>query len=138
MPEPIVHWGHPIMMSIVVLFMGTYVVYTGWRARLTLPESEESQKSKTEHRKIAPLMFLFLATGYTGGILSLVIQKQAIFESPHFWTGSIVILFLSINSLLALLGLKGPLRSAHAYIGSLTAIVLIVHFVLGLRLGFSI
>ena len=112
-PEPIVHWGHPLMMGIVLLFMGSYVVYTGWRGRTSPQGSEESQKSLAEHRKIAPLTFLFIAMGYTGGVLSLVMQKQPILESPHFWTGSLAIILLSINAALAAIGLKGFLRNAQ-------------------------
>lgn len=137
-PEPIVHWGHPLMMGIVVLFMGSYVVYTGWRGRTSTPESQEAIQSFAEHRKVAPLMFLFIAMGYTGGVLSLVIQKQPILESPHFWTGSLAIILLSINAALAAIGLKGFLRSSHAYIGSLIAVVLVAHIVLGLKLGLSL
>lgn len=33
-PEPIVHWGHPVMMGIVVLVMGSYTAYAGWQSRL--------------------------------------------------------------------------------------------------------
>jgi len=137
-PEPIVRWGHPLMMGIVVLLMGSYVVYTGWRGRTSLAGSDESLQSFSEHRKVAPLMFLFIAMGYTGGVLSLVIQKQPILESPHFWTGSLAIILLSINAALAASGLKGFLRSTHAYVGSLIALVLVVHIVLGIKLGLSL
>jgi len=142
-PELIVHWGHPLMMGIVVFVMGSVVVYTGWRGKLSSPyDGEEALKSRTQHRQIAPLMFLFIALGYTGGVLSLVIQKQPILESPHFWTGSLVVGLLGINALIALSGFggqqKGTLRTAHAYLGSLTALVLIVHAILGIKLGLSI
>lgn len=33
-PEPIVHWGHPLMMAIVVFVMGSFIGLTGWRGRL--------------------------------------------------------------------------------------------------------
>ncbi|NEP29565.1 MAG: DUF4079 domain-containing protein, partial [Moorea sp. SIO3I6] len=33
-PEPVVHWGHPLMMGIVVLIMGSFVGIAGWRGRV--------------------------------------------------------------------------------------------------------
>ncbi len=70
-PEPIVHWGPPLMMGIVVLVLGSYVGLAGWRGRLAA-DKEAALKSRADHRKLAPLMFLFIALGYTGGVLSLV------------------------------------------------------------------
>lgn len=141
MPEPIVHWGHPVMMGIVVLVMGSFVALTGWRGRLlTATDDAAASKNRTDHKKIAPLMFLFIALGYTGGVLSLVMQKQPILESPHFWTGTIAIALLSINALLSTFGFsqgKG-FRSIHAYLGSFILVLLLVHGALGLKLGLSI
>jgi hypothetical protein len=140
-PEAIVHWGHPVMMGIVVFVMGSYVGWTGWRSR-TLTDADEVMKNRGEHRKIAPLMFLFLAMGYTGGILSLVMQHQPILESPHFLTGSAALVLLTINTLLSAVSFggenKGIFRSIHAYVGSAVLILFIVHAVFGLKLGLSI
>jgi hypothetical protein len=140
-PEPIVHWGHPVMMGIVAFVMGSYVGWTGWRSR-TLTDADAVMKNRGEHRKIAPLMFLFLAMGYTGGVLSLVMQHQPILESPHFVTGSIVLVLLTINALLSAVGFGGDnksiFRSIHAYVGSAALLLLIVHAVFGLKLGLSI
>ncbi len=140
MPEEIVHWGHPAMMGIVVVAMGSAVGLTGWKGRtLAEKDPEGAAKNKAEHSKIAPLMFLFLAMGYTGGILSLVIQQKPILESPHFWTGSSVIVLLTINALLAAIGFGGgSLRSAHAYIGSAILALFVVHAAFGINLGLSI
>jgi hypothetical protein len=66
-------------------------------------------------------MFLFMALGYTGGVLSLVMQHKPILESPHFYTGSVVLLLLLINSAISLSGFGGNkpmLRTVHAYVGS--------------------
>ena len=140
-PDAIVHWGHPAMMGIVVFVMGSYVVYAGWRSRLT-KDSEVALKNRADHRKLAPLMFLFIALGYTGGVLSLVMQQQPILESPHFWTGSLVLIVLSVQSAIALTGFGGAqkefFRTFHAYLGSAAAILLIIHGILGLNLGLSI
>jgi hypothetical protein len=139
-PEPVVHWGHPLMMVIVVLAMGSFVGLTGWRGR-EVSDPKAAAQSRIDHRKIAPLMFLFIALGYTGGVLSLVMQQQPIFESPHFWTGSAVILLLGINSTIALTGFgknKPVFRTTHAYLGSVALCLLFLHALLGLKLGLAI
>jgi hypothetical protein len=141
-PEPIVHWGHPVMMGIVVLAMGSFVGLTGWKSRiLTETDQEGAISNKAEHRKIAPLMFLFLALGYTGGILSLVMQRQRILESPHFWTGSVILILLSLNAVIAatgFIGNKNTLRTVHAYVGSIALGLMLLHAVLGIKLGLAI
>jgi hypothetical protein len=139
MPESIVHWGHPLMMGIVLFVMGSYVAWTGWKARFKTEQTEESQQLRAKHRQVAPLMFTFIAMGYTGGVLSLVMQEQSILESSHFWTGTAVIGLLLINGLLAAIkfGNSGGLRSVHAYVGSLAVILFVVHAALGLKLGLS-
>ena len=69
-------------------------------------------------------------------------QHQLILESPHFWTGSGMLILLGINAVIALIGFGGEqketLRTVHAYLGSAAMIVLIVHTILGLNLGLSI
>jgi len=82
-----------------------------------------------------------MALGYTGGVLSLVMQHQPIMESPHFWTGSIVLLLLLINGAIALSGFvenKAGLRMVHAYLGSTALCILFLHTVMGLKLGMSL
>ncbi|MGK7932335.1 MAG: DUF4079 domain-containing protein [Microcystaceae cyanobacterium] len=141
MPDVITQWGHPVMMGTVVLMMGSAVVYTGWTSRLT-KDGEVAMEKRAAHRKIAPWMFLFIALGYTGGILSLVIQNHPILESTHFWTGSIAILVLGLNGIISLLGFGGEqkelFRSVHAYLGAAAMILLIVHGIFGLNLGLSL
>lgn len=141
-PEPIVHWGHPVMMAIVVVAMGSFVGLTGWRGRTLMDvDKDAALKSRADHRKLAPWMFLFIALGYTGGVLSLVMQNQPIFQSAHFWTGSVVLGMLTLNSAITLTGFgkdKSVLRTTHAYIGSAALCLLFLHAVLGLKLGLSI
>jgi hypothetical protein len=81
-----------------------------------------------------------MALGYTGGLLSLVMQREPILESPHFWTGSIALILLGINSILSLnFGDDRPkLRSAHAYLGSIVLGLIVLHALLGLKLGLSL
>lgn len=139
-PEPIVHWGHPFMMAIVVFVMGSFVGLAGWRGRL-LTDVEAALKSRTDHRKLAPLMFFFIAAGYTGGVLSLVMQHQPVLESPHFWTGSVVLILLAANGVISLKGFGGDksrLSSVHAYLGSTALCLLFLQALLGLKLGLAI
>lgn len=141
-PEPIVHWGHPLMMAIVAFVMGSAVALAGWRGRvLATTNTELAVKNKSDHRKIAPLMYIFLVLGYTGGVLSLVMQGQPILESPHFLTGTIVVALLTVNALIAATGFIGNkelARTVHAYVGSTALLILVAHAALGLKLGLSI
>ncbi len=133
-PTPIISWGHPAMMAIVVFVLGSYVGLTGWRVRKV--NDAESAKS---HKVLAPMMFAFMAIGSTGGLLALVMRGEPIMSSPHFWTGTGVLLLLSANAAIALLGFKGgTLRQAHAYIGSTALCLAFLHAVFGLKLGLSI
>jgi hypothetical protein len=139
-PDPIVHWGHPLMMAIVVFVMGSFVGLAGWRSRV-IADATAAMESRAAHRKLAPWMFLFLATGYTGGVLSLVMQHQDVLASPHFWTGSIVLILLATNGIISLTGFgsnKALLRTVHAYLGSTALCLLFLHAVLGLKLGLAI
>ncbi len=142
LPEPLTHWGHPFFMSIVMFAMGGYGAYAGWKGRiLTASDPQAALASKAEHRKIMPAMFAFMAIGATGGILALVIQKHAVLASPHFLTGSIVLTFLAINSLISVTGFGGnkpELRKVHAYFGSTILVLMVVHALMGLKLGLSI
>lgn len=141
-PEPIVHWGHPLMMGIVVVVLGSYVALAGWRGRVLMESDKDAAlKSRSDHRKLAPLMFLFIALGYTGGVLSLVMQNQPIFQSTHFLTGSAAIALLSLNAVIAATGFgknNAVLRTTHAYLGSVILCLLFLHGVFGLKLGLSI
>jgi hypothetical protein len=141
-PEVIVHWGHPAMMGIVIFVVGTFVGVTGWRGKLLEGKDQEAAiQSRNAHRQLAPWLFVFLAGGYTGGILSLVMQKKPLLESPHFWTGSVVLILLLINGVISLSGFfgdKAGLRAVHAYLGSTVLLIMFVHAVLGLNLGISL
>lgn len=139
-PEPIVHWGHPLMMGIVIFVMGSFVGYTGWQGRLAT-DQDVAIASRSSHRKLAPFMTLFMALGFSGGLLSLIMQGQPIFESPHFWTSTAVLGLLGINGAISLSqfgGNQDRWRKAHAYIGSFALLVMVIHTVLGLKLGLSI
>jgi len=79
--------------------------------------------------------------GYTGGLLSLVMQHQPVMESPHFWTGSTVLVLLAVSSLISLTGFGGnklALRAVHAYLGTTALALMVLHAAFGLKLGLSI
>ncbi|MFK8181944.1 MAG: DUF4079 domain-containing protein [Phormidesmis sp.] len=140
LPEPIIHWGHPVMMAIVVFVMGGFAAYAGWQGRLAT-DTGIAVEQKQQHAKVAPLMYVFIVMGATGGILSLVMQGEPILESPHFWTGMGEIALLTTNAIIAATKFgKGSdaLRSAHAYIGSAALALLVVHAFFGTQLGLSI
>lgn len=142
LPEPLTHWGHPFFMSIVMYVMGGYGAYAGWKGRvLTASDPKAAIVSKTLHRKVMPVMFAFMAIGATGGILSLVIQKHAVMGSSHFLTALVVLTLLAINSVISSTGFGGnkpELRKVHAYLGSGILVMMIVHSLMGLKLGLSI
>ncbi len=123
------------------MLLGSFVGLTGWRRRVVTDEAV-ALESGSNHRKMAPFMFLFMALGYTGGVLlSLVMQEQEIFESPHFWTGSVVLVLLATNGLISLTkfgGNQAVLRTTHPYLGSIALCIMLAHAVLGLRLGLAI
>lgn len=140
MPEPIIHWGHPAMMGIVIFVLGIYVAWAGWQGR-TAQDTDVALKARNDHHKLAPLMFLFIALGYTGGVLSLVMQSQPILESPHFWTGTAAVGLLGLNGAISATkfgGGQATLRTTHAYLGSIAMILLFAHAALGVKLGLSI
>jgi fucose 4-O-acetylase-like acetyltransferase len=128
------------MMAVVIFVMGTFVGVTGWQSRIT-QDKEVAIQSRSSHRKLAPWMFLFMTLGSVGGVLSLVMQDKPILQSSHFWTGSIILMLLAINATISLTkfgGNKPALRALHAYIGSTALCVMLLHAVLGFRLGVSI
>ncbi|MEA5467401.1 DUF4079 domain-containing protein [Spirulina sp. 06S082] len=139
-PEPIIHWGHPLMMGIVIFVLGSFTAWVGWQGRIS-QDTEISIKNRRSHRKLAPWLFLFISLGYTGGVLSLVMQEQSIFESPHFWTGSLVVFLLALNGFISATkfgGNKEALKTTHAYLGSFAVLIMFIHAFLGLSLGLSI
>jgi fucose 4-O-acetylase-like acetyltransferase len=142
LPEPLTHWGHPFFMSIVMFAMGGYGAYTGWKGRLlTGTDVDAAIKQKSEHKKIMPAMFAFMTIGASGGLLSLVIQKHTVMASSHFLTAIAVLTLLLVNGLISGTGFAGNqpgLRKVHAYLGSTILIVMVVHALMGLKLGLSI
>lgn len=139
LPQPIVQWGHPTMMGIVIFTMGVFTAWIGWRGRLSR-DPKTAKGARSFHKLIAPWLLTFITMGYAGGVLSLVMQNKPIFASEHFWTGTLAIGLLAANGLIAAtkFGGQARLRSVHAYLGSAAIILLFVHAFLGVRLGQSL
>lgn len=140
LPEALVHWGHPGNMAVVLFAMGGYgAAYLGWQIR-TSTDGDVVAKAKDMHPKLAAGMFFFFALGAVGGCMSLIMQGKPIFESPHVITGMAGLALLSVQSLLPLAFASGTgeARTAHAYLGSATMLLFLVHAGLGLNLGLSI
>ncbi|GIL51213.1 hypothetical protein Vafri_7285 [Volvox africanus] len=140
LPEPLVHWGHPGNMAVVLFAMGGYgAAYLGWQIRTSSDEAVVA-KAKEAHPKIAAGMFVFFALGAVGGMMSLIMQGKPIFESNHVWTGLVGLGLLGVQSLLplAFANGSGEARTAHAYLGAAILALFVVHAALGLQLGLSI
>jgi magnesium-transporting ATPase (P-type) len=137
-PQPIVQWGHPAMMGIVIFVMGTFTAWIGWRGRLAR-DPKAARGALGFHALLAPFLFTFIALGYVGGVLSLVMQDKPIFSSVHFLTGTLVVGLLGANGLIAASGFAaGKLRTIHAYLGTAALALLFIHAFMGLRLGLSL
>lgn len=130
------------MMGIVIFAMGSTAAIAGWKIRKGEPDATMgAMPVRKLHKKVALWMTTFIAMGYTGGLLSLVMQGEPILESPHFWTGSAVLGLLGLNGAISMSKFGGgqdSLRSAHAYIGTAAVALMVVHAALGLKLGLSI
>lgn len=71
------------MMAIVIFMMASFVGFAGWRGRLA-QDKAVAEKSREDHRKLAPWMLLFLPWATLGAFCTLVMQQQPIMESLHF------------------------------------------------------
>ncbi|TKY52938.1 hypothetical protein E2542_SST24460 [Spatholobus suberectus] len=137
LPDWLVHWGHPGNMAVVLFAMGGYGTYLGFRIRYS-DNVEEKAKAKDLHPKLLGGMFFFFALGATGGITALLTSDKPIFESPHAVTGVIGLALLTIQTILPTLFEGNPgLRNVHGILGSGIMTLFLIHFALGLQLGFS-
>ncbi|KAH7690490.1 Transmembrane di-heme cytochromes domain-containing protein [Dioscorea alata] len=137
LPEWLVHWGHPGNMAVVLLAMGGYGSYLGFRIRLS-KDPEEKAMAKDLHPKLLAGMFFFFALGATGGITALLTSDKPIFESPHAVTGVIGLSLLTVQTILPTLFEDNPgLRTVHGLLGSSIMTLFLIHAALGLQLGLS-
>ena len=140
MPSWLVEWGHPAMMTFMVLGMGTPGAVVGWKGRLNENKKEGVQQKKL-HENIMLAFFLLAFLGGTGGTLSVAMQGFDIWESPHFISAVTVLALLGLNSIIAYSGFtigtdgtpKGRIqgRKFHSYFGVATMTAFLVHGILG-------
>jgi hypothetical protein len=103
LPEPLVHWGHPGNMAVVLLAMLGYGgVGLGWQIRNGSGDAAALEKARDLHPKLAAGATFFFFLGASGGVLSLLMQGKPVLESPHFISGSIGLALLSVQAMLPL------------------------------------
>lgn len=140
MPPWLVNYGHPALMTFMILGMGLPGAVFGWQGRLN-DNKKEGVKQKNLHENIMVAFFLLAVLGGAGGTLSVAMQGEDVWVSKHFLSAVAVVLFLATNSVIAYSGFKlgndgspkGRLsgRKLHAFFGIGTMAVLAVHGVLG-------
>lgn len=140
MPKWLVEWGHPAMMTFMVLGMGTPGAVIGWKGRLN-ENKKEGVKEKKLHENIMLAFFLLAFLGGTGGTLSVAMQGFDVWQSPHFLSAATVLALLGINSVVAYSGFtigndgsaKGRMqgRKLHSYFGVAAMAAFLVHGILG-------
>lgn len=139
LPEPLVHWGHPANMAVVLAAMGGYgALYLGWQIRLS-DDPDVVEQAKDQHPKLAAGMTIFFGLGALGGMMSLLMQGKDIFSSPHFVSGMLGLSALALQAMLPLFFNDDPnARGIHAFLGTGIMALFVVHAALGLQLGLSI
>lgn len=143
MPDWLVQWGHPGMMSFMVLGMGVPGATLGWLGRLN-DNKPEGVKQKQTHENIMLAFAMLAALGGFGGTISVAMQGYDVWQSPHAKSAAAILAFLAANAIIAYSGFsvgndgspKGRLqgRKLHAYLGSATMAVFLIHAYLGVKI----
>lgn len=139
-PPAVVKYGHPVLMGVMILGMGTPGAVIGWLGR-TNDDKVAGVKQKQLHENIMLAFWLLAFAGATGGILSTVMQGKDILQSPHALSAGVVLALLTANATVAYSGFtiggdstsagRQQGRTLHAYLGAGTMVALLVHGVLG-------
>lgn len=128
-------------MAVVLLAMGGYGTYLGWQIRTadSSTPSDVLSKAKDLHPKLSLGMTVFFSLGAVGGLTSLVMQSKPLFQSPHAITGIIGLLMLYLQGALSLFFEDDPAaRTIHAYFGSATMALFVLHVTFGINLALSL
>lgn len=143
-PDALIRWGHPAAMATVLLTMGVAGSYLGWQTRLgnggDVNILTVGETVREAHPKIMGGAFFFFLLGGQGGFVLTAVQGKPIMESPHAATAVAGISLLFVQALLPTLfkGDSAPAaRTAHAYLGTATMVLLFVHMFAGINLGIN-
>jgi hypothetical protein len=145
-PEPVVEYGHPVMMTIMVAAMGLGGAYLGWAGRLN-PDKKAGVKQKQTHATVMGAFTLLAFLGASGGALSVAMQGFPVGQSAHALSAVLVLVLLSFNGIYAGTGFGAGNkrgreateaiaqgRRVHAYLGAFIVGALLLHGFLGLQM----
>lgn len=142
LPEALIHWGHGGAMATVLFAMGGIGTYLGWQIRMGNGEDSYwftlNKTAREMHPVVMGLATFFFLLGGQGGLVLLATQGKDILHSDHALTAFIGLGLLFIQALLPRLFDKtDAARTAHAFLGTATMGVLLLHAYNGLNLGMS-
>ncbi|KAK4528063.1 hypothetical protein GAYE_SCF48G5997 [Galdieria yellowstonensis] len=135
-PENVEKYGHPVMMAIMIAFLGGATAYYGWMGRLN-PDKKKGVSQKAFHANLATVFWLLAFAGASGGTLSVAMQGYPVWKSPHALSALAVLLGLTANAWIAFSGFGNTPatrqngRKVHAYLGTAVMALLLVHSALG-------
>lgn len=130
-------------MATVFLAMCGYGTFLGWSTRLgngsaVYPLSLGQSAAELHPLLMGLALFLFFLGGQ-GGLVLLATQGQPILQSAHSSTAVIGLALMGLQAALGLtMGNSEGRRTIHAVLGTAVMLVLFVHLIYGLNLGFSI
>ncbi|EME27286.1 hypothetical protein Gasu2_54850 [Galdieria sulphuraria] len=138
-PENVEKYGHPVMMGIMIAFLGGATAYYGWMGRLN-PDKKKGVQQKSFHSNLATVFWLLAFAGASGGTLSVAMQGYPVWKSTHSLSAVAVLLGLTVNAWIAFSGFGSTPtkrmsgRKVHAYLGTVTMVLLLVHSILGVSI----
>lgn len=143
LPPWAVQYGHPALMSFMVLGMGFPGAYLGWTGRNN-KDKKEGVAQKKLHENVILAFYLLAILGGSGGTLSVAMQGYDVWQSPHAISALVVLLLLGANSAIAYSGFtlgndgsgKGRQqgRTLHAYFGASIMVGFLIHAGFGVKL----
>ncbi|GBF94792.1 translation initiation factor [Raphidocelis subcapitata] len=138
LPAPLIKYGHPGNMAVVLGAMAGYGSWLGWQIRLS-GDQDVIAKAKDLHPKLLGGAFVFFALGATGGCMSLIMQGKPIFESAHVTTALWGLTLLAFQAMLPLFFDESPgSRTVHAFFGTGIMGLMLIHAGLGVQLALSL
>lgn len=141
-PEFLLHWGHGAAMGTVLLGMGGYGAFLGWQTRLgngeTVYPLSLGQTASQLHPVLMGAALFFFFLGGQGGLVLLATAGKPILQSAHSSTAVIGLGLMAAQAVLGnTMGGSSLGRTIHAFLGTGTMLILLVHLYFGLDLGSS-